>query len=268
MKDTVVVKKLPPYMDGYEGFYTVLRPTPRTTKEMMDAFKINPSNDSAVLFNNGKGRTPVEKLKGMKFFCVDLVVHNSDSYLMLQNQRYDKLYYKIKDRGDFALNTLEMQKASDELDNTLDRIKQESDERRANSKAFLSKLVYGPDKNYYYKKNIHVNAESQASLLNKAKAFFKDFTQTTEGPVWEQIKGSNSVVGAVSIGRTLLMKVVIHTSSQQYSYDITPDEFESNGTWKRAEIVLASTNPIFDEYRIDVLAGIQYLSHEIETKMK
>ncbi len=266
--DTVAIKKIPSYKNGYEGFFKSLKPVAKTSQEIIASLKINPTNDSTILFNDGKGLTPIERLSGMRFYCARLVTHDRYSYLELRNSKYGTLYYKVNDYGDFVLNTLAMQAESDKLDNELEKINKESQQRRIDSKALLSQLTFGTDNKYHYKKTVKIAAAQTDVLLSKTKVFFKDFTKSTEGPKWKQTAGTTKVVGVVSIGRSQLMNVTIQSNSGQYTYDISPIEFQSKGTWKPAEIVLGSTDPIFDEYRTDVLAGILYLSQEIEKKIK
>jgi hypothetical protein len=264
--DTVVVKKT--YMPGYEGFYKSLRPTPKTTEEIMASLKINRLNDSTILFNDGTGRTPAKRLSGERFFCTKLTTEDRYSYLELQNSKYGTLYYRVSDYGDFVLNTLEKQKESDKFDNELEKIKKESEQRRIESKALLSQLTYGSDNKYHYKKTVKVAGAQTQGLLSKTKIFFKDFTQSTEGPTWRQVAGTNKVVGSVAVGRDLLMDVTIQSNLGQYTYDISHVEFQTKGIWDPAEIVLSSTDNIFDEKKTDILAGILYVSQEIEKKIK
>ncbi len=263
--DTVVVKK-PSYPINYEGFYKSLRPIPKTTEEITASLKVRPSNDSTILYNDGKGRTPIDKLLGVRFFCSKLIDNDKETYLELQNTEYGTLYYKVSSYGDFVLNTSEEQKKADKLKAELERIDKESQQRRIESKALLSQLTYGADDKYHYKKTVKIAGGQPQTLLAKTKTFFKDYTQTTEGPTWKQVTGTNKVVGTV--GRNILMNVTIQSSVGQYTYDISPLEFYSNGTWKDAEVVLASTNSMFDDYRTDILAAILYVSQEIEKKIK
>lgn len=138
----------------------------------------------------------------------------------------------------------------------------------AHSQVTIDDLKVDKNGKYHYKKNVTVSGMKASSISENARVFLTDYSGFKEGVTWNQVRGTNNFVAALSIEdpRSVIVDLKIIISDGKYTYDLTILEFDYNGDYP-AEIALASTKEIFAEIREEILQGIDKLSKTIDKSL-